>query len=341
MLTFGGTRAASVDTRGPLIVAEQGSFFVGGTAHKTTGLNGTTMGPSAARAGTITTGQMYVRYQRPVQPTHVPVVMVHGGGLSGQAYDTTPDGRMGWSEYFLRAGRSVYGVDQVGRGRSGFDATPYNAVTLGTATTQAPILMIGHEYAYEWFRIGPRFGTPFADTQFPVESIDAFYKMWIPDLNAALPTDNPSYAALAALAKTLGGAIVMGHSESFMFPQRAALLEPGAVRGIISLESGYACATPLLPQEVAVLARIPILMVFADHLADAPEPFGSHWTTSLRQCRDCAAAIRQAGGDVTFLHLPEVGIYGNTHMFMLDRNNLQIADLLLRWTDEHVRRPAN
>jgi dipeptidyl aminopeptidase/acylaminoacyl peptidase len=56
----------------------------------------------------------------------------------------------------------------------------------------------------------------------------------------------------------------------------------------------------------------------------------------MQQCRDFAAALHGAGGDVTFLHLPEIGIHGNTHMFMLDKNNLAIADLVLDWIDKHV-----
>ena len=43
---------------------------------------------------------------------------------------------------------------------------------------------------------------------------------------------------------------------------------------------------------------------------------------------------------MTFMLLPELGFHGNTHMFMLDRNNLEIADLLLRWIDEHVEHGA-
>ena len=242
----------------------------------------------------------------------------------------------GWSEYFLRAGGPVYVADQAGRARSGFGGTVYIAAKRGSAKDQPPIQIIGHEYAWTWFRIGPSFGTAFPDTQFPVDAADAFYKMWIPDLNAALPPNNPSYADLAALARRLDGAVIMGYSGLFMFPERAALLDPGAVKGIVSLESGYACATPYTPQEQATLARIPILIVFADHQADAPEPFGSRWTTSMGQCRDFAAANKQAGGDVTFMHLPEMGIHGNTRMFMLDRNNLQIADLVLDWIDRHV-----
>ena len=336
--TVGCLAAEAVDTQGPLALQSEGSFFIGGTAHHATGLSGLTTGPEVTREGTVTTGQMYVQYQLPAKATHLPVVMIHGGGLSAQAWETTPDGRMGWSEYFLRSGRPVYLVDQAGRARSGFDATQYNRVKLGDAPAKdaSPILVIGHEFAWTWFRIGPKFGVPFADTQFPVNAVDEFYKMWIPDLNAALPADNPSYADVAALSKKIGGAVVMGHSESFMFPERAALIDPSGIKGMISLESGYACAAPYTDQQLAALAKIPLLIVFADHHADAPEPFGSRWTTSMQQCRDFAASFSKAGGDVTFMHLPELGIHGNTHMFMLDKNNLQIADLLFDWMDKHV-----
>ncbi len=343
VVSSASSRAAGpVDTKGPLVIQSQGSFFIGGTARHATGLSGVDTGPAVTREGTITTGQMYVQYQIPARAGHLPVVMVHGGGLSGQAWDTTPDGRMGWSEYFLRSARPVYIVDQAGRGRSGFDATSYNNVKLGAKgpPDMAPIQTIGHEFAWTWFRIGPKFGEAFADTQFPVSTADEFYKMWIPDLNAALPADNPSYADLAALAGKIGGAVVMGHSESFMFPEHAALVDPAGMKGIISLESGYACATPYSQQELGKLAKIPLLIGFADHHGDAPEPFGSRWTASMQQCRDFAAGLRSAGGDVTFLHLPELGIHGNTHMFMLDRNNLAIADLVFDWIDKHVEHSA-
>jgi len=39
---------------------------------------------------------------------------------------------------------------------------------------------------------------------------------------------------------------------------------------------------------------------------------------------------------VTFDNLPGLGIHGNSHMFMQDRNNVQIADLILAWIDGHV-----
>src|SRR5262245_31837078 len=110
----------------PLTLASQGSFFVGGES-KTL--------PSAGRgpAGEITINQMYVQYQIPVNGAqHVPVVMVHACGPSRKSRETTPEGRMGWSEYFVRKDRSVYLADQTSRARSGFDPSVISAVKAGT-----------------------------------------------------------------------------------------------------------------------------------------------------------------------------------------------------------------
>jgi hypothetical protein len=39
-------------------------------------------------------------------------------------------------------------------------------------------------------------------------------------------------------------------------------------------------------------------------------------------------AVNARGGDVTLVHLPDIGIRGNTHFLMLDLNNVQLADHL-------------
>ena len=41
--------------------------------------------------------------------------------------------------------------------------------------------------------------------------------------------------------------------------------------------------------------------------------------------------IFRRGGDVSLVHLPEIGIRGNTHFPFSDLNNLDIADLLSAW----------
>jgi hypothetical protein len=50
-----------------------------------------------------------------------------------------------------------------------------------------------------------------------------------------------------------------------------------------------------------------------------------------RRWRD---TVNRRGGDVTLVHLPEIGIRGNTHFLMSDRNNLQIADLVSKFLSE-------
>src|SRR5215831_10151976 len=78
------------ETRRPLILTGQGSFFVGGES-------------KSEPIGDITVNQMYVQYQIPMDSDrHTPVVMVHGCCLSSKSWETTPDGRMGWNEYFVR-----------------------------------------------------------------------------------------------------------------------------------------------------------------------------------------------------------------------------------------------
>src|ERR1700744_6713581 len=98
---------------GPLVIAKQGYFFVGGKIDKS--IDGAPM-----------VGQMYVEFQIPQEQKHpYPVVMIHGGSQTGTNFTGTPDGREGWAQYFLRRGYAVYVVDQVARGRSAYGAPVY------------------------------------------------------------------------------------------------------------------------------------------------------------------------------------------------------------------------
>src|SRR3954451_13462610 len=115
---------------GPLVIKSQGSFFVGGEHQAITQPGFGPNGP--ADNGHHPVNQMYVQYQIPPKgDQHVPVVMVHGCCLSSKTWETTPDGRIGWSEYFVRKDRPVYLADQVSRARSGFDPTAFAEVQQG------------------------------------------------------------------------------------------------------------------------------------------------------------------------------------------------------------------
>jgi hypothetical protein len=157
----------------------------------------------------------------------------------------------------------------------------------------------------------------------------------IPDLNALLPADNPTWANMAALAKQLNGAVLMGHSESGFFPEQAALIDASGIKGMISIEQP--CPEMTAPQ-VAVLAKIPTLMVFGDHLGDVQTGGLVNWQTAHDSCLALVDKMKAAGGDAQMMHLPSLGIKGNSHMLMQDKNSDEIADLVIAWIDEHVER---
>jgi pimeloyl-ACP methyl ester carboxylesterase len=321
----------------PLVLKAQGSFFVGGEKAEETQVELGGLGPG----GHIAVNQMYVRYMVPQGGDgNVPVVMVHGATLTGKSWETTPDGRMGWDEYFVRKGHPVYVPDQVGRGRSGFNQAIYNNARAGSVppANQPAWLRFSDEVVWPNFRIGSKPGAPFPDSQFPVAAVDELSKQGIPDLNSGLPQPNPTFKALSDLATQLKGAVLMGHSQAGSFPLEAALLNPAAAKGLVLVEPGR-CPDTYTEQQVKTLATVPILVVFGDH-RDTPTGISTlpTWQGRFEACQAMIGRIKNAGGQAEMLSPAETGIRGNSHMIMQDKNNLQIADLILQWISGHVRK---
>jgi hypothetical protein len=338
----------------PLVLRGEGSFFIDGYTQP---IAAKYISPAAfaTDAGNSMVNQMYVQYQKPLRRRgSYPLVIVHGCCLSSKSWQTTPDGRMGWDEYFVRRGFDTYLTEQVSRGRSGFNALQYQKVLVGDAPSSSnPAILIATD-AFAWgvFRWGD-FSTltPYPDEQFPMNTVGVgpgstltFYNQVIPDLNATLPNVTPGCAdgtctptspdavystpaSMAQLANDLNGAILMGHSQSSGYPTMAALQKGSTgVRGIIQLETG--CFGNLTSADIGTLKNIPILIVVADHFT-TPQPTPT-CITEMQQ-------INGAGGDMTFISLPAIGIHGNSHMMMLDHNNLQVADVIIDWIDQHVK----
>ena len=198
------------------------------------------------------------------------------------------------------------------------------------------ILSASHQIGWTVFRFGPKYGEVFPDQQFPMEAIDEFYKQMIPDLNSTLAQNpNPTWTQMAALGVKLDGAVLMGHSESGFFPEQAALIDPKGIKGIVSIE--MPCVTDFGAAQLATLAKIPTLLMFGDHLGDvAGGP--ANWQQSFETCKTFADQVNKAGGSATMMHLPALGIKGNSHMLMQDKNSDQLADLVIKWIDEHVEK---
>lgn len=321
------------DPTSPLTLKSRGSFIVGGhSVEQAPAQLSSFTGQPLDNGGHVTVNQMYVEYMVPAPDNGIPVLMLHGATLSGKSYDTTPDGRMGWYEYFVRQGHPVYVPDQVSRARSGVDIATYNEVRAGVQPVSAlpNFWRFPDELAWTQFRFGPTFGTAFPDGQFPVESAAQFSGQAIPDFNTVLPTPNPNIGAMASLAAQLNGAVLLGHSQTGSLPLDAALADPNAVKAAVLVEPGGCRATRWTDEEIATLATRPILVVFGDNL-DAQTGTIVSWRNQYNDCQAFIARVNAAGGAAEMLHPPDLGIRGNSHMIMMDRNSHQIADLILQW----------
>lgn len=264
--------------------------------------------------------QMYVQYFLPRNRRgKLPLLMWHGGGLTGVTYETTPDGREGWLNLFVRKGWDVYVSDAVERGRSGFaspDVWPGEPIFLNFADP------------YERFRIGAGPGSWNADpakrkvlpgNQFPVESYENFMRQAVPRW---LSTDRAVIDAYLALVDKVCPCVVLAHSQGGSFAFKVAEQRPEKVKAIVAIESATAGTIANAPK----LKDTPILMLFGDYVDEHPR-----WADYKKTDMAYAEAVRAVGGTVDWIDLPDIGIRGNSHMLMMDRNNAEIADVIHRW----------
>jgi pimeloyl-ACP methyl ester carboxylesterase len=293
-------------------------------------------GSFAARHGD---GQPDVCAHRiPTQLTSpTPIVLVHGGGLTGASYETTPDGREGWATYLARKGYAVYVVDAPGRGRSGFNATAINQAKAESSVAPLPsnVLMVPTELAWPLFRFGPTNRTAYPDTQFPTDAFAAFGSQGVPFGGATLEGGAMATAprALAALLDKIGPAVVVVHSLAGPFADALVETRPRLVKAVVNIEGAH------VPTEAQIEAYqgIPVLELFGDHL-------DSTVFTGRPRYEGRKAVVerinKQQEGKATLVRLPEVGIKGNSHMMMQDKNNLQVADFVLRWIASNISSDA-
>jgi pimeloyl-ACP methyl ester carboxylesterase len=331
-VTMAGCAATSstpVDITGPLTIARQGSFFVGGRDVKSDTLS--TL-PAYAPSGTITVEQMYVRFQEPVAATGPRLTFIHGCCLTGKTWESTPDGRIGWDEYFVRKGYPVYVIDQVARGRSASDISAINTVKNGGAAAASlpPVFAAGHEGAWAIFRFGLEYPKVFPGMQYPLEAQGEFWKQMVPDWSATLSTINPTVPALSLLAKQLKGTVLISHSQSGIYPFQTAALSREGVVGIVSIEPA---ACPAADSDMTPYRNLPILVLWGDYVDLVPR-----WAPRLKACRDFIRAANAAGGKAELVMLADVGMPGHSHMLMQDRGSLQIADWLSTWIATHIGR---
>lgn len=206
----------------PLQLAKDGYFYVGGH-------------PVTVDGRHYVAGQMYVEVRVPAKQTHpYPIIMVHGGTMSGINYTGTPDGREGWAQYFVRRGYAVYVVDQPGRARSS-----YNDKVYGAYSTPEAEGALRRFTAQEKFRLWPQ---AHLHTQWPGNGTDddpiVQQLQWsqLPAIADFTKQQELNRDALVALFDKIGPALLMVHSQAGAFGWPVADTRPDLVKAILAIE---------------------------------------------------------------------------------------------------------
>src|SRR5258705_7818111 len=245
--------------------------------------------------GTYLVESMYVQYFLPAQRRgEVPLLMWHGGGLTGVTYETTPDGREGWLSYFVKQGWDVYNSDAVERGRAGGAMYP--------EILKSEPLFLPKDEPFGRFRM--------KGSQFPVDSYDNFVRQVVPRWTT---TDDAIIAAYTALVDKVCPCVILFHSQAGQFGFKVAQARPDKVKALVAIEP----AGQGDPKQAAVLKDVPILAIYGDNIA-----LDSRWPQIRKNGVDFLSEIWRIGGKVNVVDLPEIGMHGNFHMMVMGRNNL-------------------
>jgi hypothetical protein len=324
----------------PLTIEEQGSFAVGGTVITNAGK----FDPRkpAPDGQTFRGDHAYVFYQKPKDARKLPLVLWHGAGQFSKTWETTADGREGYQTIFLRRRFGVYVIDQPRRGNAGRS-------TVAAAIAPTP----DEQFWFGMFRIGvwPDY---FPGVQFSrePEALNQYFRSMTPNTG---PFDMEVVSdSVSALFNKIGPGILVTHSQSGGPGWRTAIKNRN-VRAIVAYEPGSSFmfpegeVPPAMPSaagplegvsipasDFLQLTKIPIVIYYGDNIPDQPStiPGQDNWRVRLAMAKLWRDAVNRHGGDVTLVHLPQIGIRGNTHFPFSDLNNLEIADLMSQFLEK-------
>lgn len=335
----------AADGSTPLMIERQGSFSAGGTVvpakEKYDPLAPT------PQSQTLHGDHASVFYQVPTGAKKTPLVFLHGAGQSSRTWESTPDGRDGFQNIFLRRGFPVYLVDQPRRAKAGRATVPGEI----TATPD-------DQFWFGQFRLGlwPEYypGSQFAEGE---KALDQFFRQITP--NTAQYDPEVITDAIADVFEKTGPGVLVSHSQGGGLGWLAAL-KSDKIKGIASFEPGsgfvfpagetlapISSASPLSPlkavsvplEKFKALTRIPVVIYYGDYIPSAPSnnPHQDYWRAAMEMAKKWVDTVNRHGGDAQLFHLPGIGIKGNTHFPFSDRNNIEIANLLSQWLkDKHL-----
>ncbi len=328
---------------GALVIAEQGIFSAGGITVTSEGTFDPENHFEETGAGqTAHVDHANVLYQIPAEETGLPMVFLHGYGQSRMGWMTTPDGRPGWSDLFLRMGHSVFLIDGPRRGEAG--ATSVSG-EISTKTLD--------QRWYTQFRIG-RWengkSVPNEGSQFPNddESVNQFFRQMTPDtgmrsdMGGDFDNETVARAAAAAIdevyARTGRDSILVTHSQGGG-PGWTAAQYTDHIAAIVAVEPGGAPAADSPDFQAVLEKKIPVTMYFGDYIDNGDPAIMATmmWQGMRSACYAFRDAYNEAGGNCTVVDLPQEGITGNDHFIFQDLNNDVVADHVEAWIQADVQ----
>lgn len=328
---------------GPLVIRKQGIFSAGGTVLRSDGTYNVKEYYTSRDGSTAHVDHANVLYQIPKDETGLPMVFLHGYGQSRMGWMTTPDGREGWSDIFLRKGHSVWLLDQPRRGEAGATSKA------GTMTT-----VPSDQAWYTQFRIGTYKDNHFTynkDSQFPKgqEALNQFFRQMTPDTamdNAHGDLSIDERVVAKAVAATIDAiyertgknSILVTHSQGGG-PGWETARYTRHVAAIIAIEPGGAAIPHSPAYEAMRKQHIPVVFYYGDYIGAPVKdvPAAAIWQRMKESADTFTAAYRKAGENSTVVQLPEIGIKGNSHFMFQERNNKELADVVESWIRKNVR----
>lgn len=161
---------------------------------------------------------------------------------------------------------------------------------------------------------------------------------------------------IAEVFEKSGPGVLVSHSQGGGLGWLAAI-KTDKIKGIASYEPGsgfifpegetpepIASSSPLSPlkalsapvEQFKKLTKIPIIIFYGDNIPSFPSdnPHKDYWRSAAEMAQKWVDTVNKHGGDAKLVHLPDVGLKGNTHFSFSDMNNLEVADLLSQWLKE-------
>jgi len=320
------------------------------------------------RNSTIAFGQIYVEHLTPDKVTQpIPLLLIHGHGMTGSNFLNTPDGRLGWADFFMSKGYEVYILDQPSRGRS-----PWQINVEGPQSEQETFTIESEFTATQNFNRWPQAAL---HTQWPGNGsvgdpiFDEFFASTVPSLISDIEQSQKFAIVGPQLLDKIGDVIAITHSQAGPLGWIIADARPEKIKGIVAIEPmgppfidavfRPSAARPFGLTETPIEYSPPINssddlkpVVVSDNpalnftcflqasparrlpnIARVPVLVVTSESSYHSIYDGCTVDyLKQAGVNVNHTRLPDVGIHGNGHMMFMEMNSLEIADRVVeKW----------